>query len=155
VEFYSVDVAGNAEDVQTLEIIVDNTVPEITALTLTDDDGVLTVSSATVEWTGSDAMSGIDHYEIKVDNGEYSGMGTQGKKTFGSLSDGSHTITVKAVDEAGNSWERSIGFSIDTNPLGSAGVGVLLYLLLTIGIVTVALALLLWRRRKREEPEEQ
>ena len=158
VEYYSVDVAGNAEIVQTLEISIDDTVPEIATLTLADldDDGVLKVSSATVQWTGSDATSGIDHYEVKVDNGGYSEIGTQGEKTFGGLGDGSHTITVKAVDKAGNVWEEPIEFSVDSNTLSPSGpLSVLIYVLLIIVAVIVALTLFLWRRRKREEPEEQ
>jgi hypothetical protein len=158
IEFCTIDLAGNIEDIRTLQIKIDKTDPNIDTLAIqgADGDGILTTSSAEAQWTGSDAMSGIDHYEVKIDGGGFAGTGLPQQKEFSNLGDGTHTITVKAVDRAGNSWEETISFMTDTNPLSPTGPagGLLLYLLIIVAAIIVALALLLWRRRKKDEPEE-
>jgi hypothetical protein len=160
VDFYSVDNAGNAESIRSLDVKIDTTAPSIDTIFLLgpDRDGPLTTSNARVQWTGFDAMSGIDHYEARIDNGEFTGTGTISYVEFSGLGDGMHEVTVRAVDKAGNSWEDSIEFTTDTNPLSPTGPtgGVLLYLIIVVIVAFIlALALLLWRRRKEEEPEEQ
>lgn len=158
VQFYSVDEAGNVESIRTLEVRIDTTAPNIDTIFLLgpDGDGTLTTSNARVQWTGSDAMSGMDHYEAKIDDGEFSRTDLISYREFLDLDDGTHKVTVKAVDKAGNSWEDSIEFTIDTDPLSPTGPtgGILLYIVIIIIVaVTLGLALLLWRRRKKEQDE--
>jgi hypothetical protein len=158
VEYYSSDTAGNVEGTMMLDIKIDMTDPNLDSLSIDDLDGegTLTTSIATVRWTGSDAMSGIDHYEVGIDGGGPSNVGLQFTKTFTNLKDGSHTVTVKAVDKAGNSWVSTMGFAKGTDQLGSSGLAdVFLYVLIIILTTIFVLALLLWKRKKDLEPEER
>ncbi|MFX1536031.1 MAG: S8 family serine peptidase, partial [Promethearchaeota archaeon] len=60
-----------------------------------------------VEWTGSDASSGIDHYEVFVDN--ISKSNTTSTSLLATLStEGYINITVVAYDNAGNSNQSTI-----------------------------------------------
>lgn len=155
VVFQSVDNAGNIEDAITIEVKLDSTSP-IVDLELTDDgDGTLTTSTATVIWTGSDETSGIGRYEVRIDNGAYTQVNLGTTYVFTGIEDGPHTITVKAVDNAGNVIEESIQFTTDTNVLGSSGsIGVLLIsIIILIAAVVIILGMFLWRRRKKERPE--
>ena len=75
---------------------------------------ILNTSSFTVTWTGSDATSGIDHYEVQIDGGStWTDVGTATSYTFSTLSDGPHTVDVKAVDKAENEATDSVSFTID------------------------------------------
>jgi len=67
----------------------------------------------------SDKTSGIDHYEVKVDNGEYANWLDDGTHVYEIQNNipGRHTLYAKAVDKAGNYLENSIEFNIDSiNP---------------------------------------
>ena len=71
------------------------------------------VSSVLVEWNGSDGVSGIDHYEIRMDSGSWVDVGTDTNHTFSGLAEGNHTVDVRAVDMAGNDGTDSISFWVD------------------------------------------
>ncbi|HSX57779.1 MAG TPA: hypothetical protein VLE47_00715 [Candidatus Saccharimonadales bacterium] len=53
-----------------------------------------------IAFNTTDKTSGIDHYELKVDNGSWTRVDNPYK--LASISSGSHTVYVKAVDKAGN-----------------------------------------------------
>lgn len=69
-------------------------------------------SYAKVLWEGSDDVSGISHYEIRLDYGLWVNVGLNTSYTFTGLSDGAHTIEIKATDKAGNVGQKSFGFSV-------------------------------------------
>ncbi|MCK5291694.1 MAG: hypothetical protein KAR39_06735 [Thermoplasmata archaeon] len=159
IEFYSVDIAGNIESAKTLTLKIDRTEPRIDTLTTSDpgSDGTLTASSVTVVWTGYDETSGIERYEVALDDQSFWDVGLTTTHTFTGLDDGSHTVIVRIVDRAGNLNEKRTEFTIDTNPSSPNGLmgGVPLYLLILVTIVTVVVAMLLWRRKKKQQPTEQ
>lgn len=70
-------------------------------------------SKLTVTWTGSDTESGIDHYEVKLDEGAWINVGNNTSYNFTELDDGSHTVHAKAVDKAGNSVKELVNFTVD------------------------------------------
>lgn len=70
-------------------------------------------SYAKVLWEGSDDVSGISHYEIRLDYGLWVNVGLNTSYTFTGLSDGAHTIEIKALDKAGNVGQESLGFSVN------------------------------------------
>ena len=83
-------------------------------------------------WTGADLVSGIDHYLISSNGVDYDGIAfSNGTWTYGHLSDGARTISVRAYDRAGNFVQASVNITIDTiapsllahNPTGN-GVAV-------------------------------
>jgi len=111
----AVDVAGN-EAIDSIEIIIDTEEPSV-AITSPRNDSMFNSNAITIHWTGSDSNSGIDHYEIQVDSGSWNNVGMSTSYTISSLTDGSHTVYVKAIDKAGNSAEDSVSFTVDTaNP---------------------------------------
>ena len=141
------DVAGNIA-VDPIEVRVDVTPPVLQPKALPP---TVTTGSVTMSWSGNDNTSGISRYEVSVDGGARQGVGMN-TSFIVSLPDGSHTITVWAVDAAGNNVSRFVTFRVDTNtfsPSGPYAKG------LTYGIIVTAAAvagLFLWRRRRRASP---
>ncbi len=60
----------------------------------------------------TDATSGVDHYEALIDTGAFAAVTSPYQ--LPALSDGVHTVYVKAVDKAGNTTIENITLSIDT-----------------------------------------
>ncbi len=95
-----------------------DTTPPTVSITSPDDGATVTTSDVTVTWTGSDSGTGIDHYEVRIDSGSWTNVGTSTSHTFTGLSDGSHTVDVKAYDGAGNTNTDSVTFTVDTSSGG-------------------------------------
>lgn len=70
----------------------------------------------TASWEGADPNSGVDHYEIRIDSDPWINVGMNTTHTFYDLADGTRTLTVRAVDGAGNYAVTSSTFTIDTTP---------------------------------------
>lgn len=59
--------------------------------------------------------SAIDHYEYSVDSGAYATTSDTSSQTLSALSAGTHTVSVRAVDAAGNNGDAgTLSFTIDT-----------------------------------------
>ena len=97
VEFFSVDMAGNEEDVKSVDVMIDTVAPS-TSYSL---DGY------TVTLTGSDASSGIGTTRYSIDDGAW----TTYSGPFTVTGSGSHTVEFYSVDVAGNE-EAVDSFSI-------------------------------------------
>src|SRR5438093_1462718 len=141
------DVAGNIA-VDPIEVRVDVTPPVLQPKALPP---TVTTGSVTMSWSGNDNTSGISRYEVSVDGGARQGVGMN-TSFIVSLPDGSHTITVWAVDAAGNNVSRFVTFRVDTNTFSPSGPYASV---LTYGIIVTAAAvagLFLWRRRRRASP---
>ncbi|MFX0066377.1 MAG: Ig-like domain-containing protein, partial [Candidatus Hermodarchaeota archaeon] len=87
-------------------VLRDMTTPTI-SITSPTNDSLTDQTSITVDWSGSDAGTGIDYYEVFLNEGS---QGTTTSLSMGvSLSaDGYHNITVVAYDNAGNSNQDTI-----------------------------------------------
>ena len=112
----AVDNATN-EATDTVTFTTDATNPAIT-ITSPSEGTIFNTSSVTVTWTGSDNTSGIDHYEVRIDNGSWINVGMNTSHTFTGLSEGNHTVNVKAVDKAGNENTDSALFTIKSSTQG-------------------------------------
>ncbi len=83
-------------------------------------------SNATMNYSGSDAQSGVQKYEVKVDSGSYVDKGTATSHEFTGLSAGDHNFTLRVVDNAGNSATVSAtqnvpgGSDLSTPSIGSS-----------------------------------
>jgi hypothetical protein len=128
---------------------IDATAPSITNLTSSFH---ATDSKVTVSWTGDDDLSGIDHYEVIVDGNHLSSVGNLAEVVL-TLRDGTHTITIVAIDSAGNMATRSISVSVDTNLLSTRGpAGPWLDIGLFGAILGgMLLVLFLLKRRRKDE----
>ena len=73
----------------------------------------LNVSSVTMSWTATDALSGIGHYEVSIDGISWIST-TSTSYHFSGLEDGCWILYVRAYDAAGNLGERSTSVIIDT-----------------------------------------
>lgn len=75
-------------------------------------------ASVTVSFSATDALSGVDHFELKVDSGAYATVTTPHTLNVSALADGVHVVTVKAVDRAGNEATTSRNIYLDkTKPV--------------------------------------
>lgn len=108
----AVDKVGR-ESTDSVTFTVDTTPPQVT-ITQPEAGAYLPTQLVAVSWSGSDNI-GIDHYEIRVDGGDWQDVGTATTTTF-QLQDGQHSVEVKALDRAGNEARASIVFTVDTTP---------------------------------------
>ncbi len=107
----AVDKVGNYGDVSRT-FTVDSVTPAL-KVTAPASGAVLTSTSATVKWTGSDGTSGIAAYYIKRDTGAWTTLSSSTLSyTYAGLSHASHTVTVRAVDKAGNLRDVAVTFSV-------------------------------------------
>ena len=105
----AVDKAGN-EATQTVTTVVDVTPPSLT-ITSPEDDSVIVGHSVTLEWSVSDSGSGIDYVGYRVGTGAWTEV-TGATQVVLTLDDGYYTVTMKAVDNAGNEVYRAVSFTV-------------------------------------------
>lgn len=100
----------NHKVINTGTITVDLTLPSINITEPTYNEW-LNSSKVTMKWNGSDLH--IDHYEVRVDEKKWLDIGTSTSKLFSDLSEGEHTLSVKAIDKAGNNNQDITLITID------------------------------------------
>jgi len=131
-----------------LDTIVLDTSPPTILITSPITGYEIKSSTITVTWTGSDDTSGISHNEIKLDDHSWINVGTNTTHTFTGLNDGSHTIEVKATDNADLTKQDSVDFIVNTSPLLGLGYTEVAAILATI-IATAGIVLYFFKIRKR------
>lgn len=110
---------SSAADWETADVLVDdNDNPTVTITSPTDGD---TVNAYSVSLTGTaaDATSGVASVQVKVDSGAWEGATGTTSWSFstGMLSETSHVIAVRSIDNGGNiSTEQSITVTISHPP---------------------------------------
>jgi hypothetical protein len=149
------DKAGHSRQAS-LSFGVDSTKP-VVRIDSPEDGSAETSSTIKVTWTGSDAASGIDHYEVKINGRGFTNVGLETSHEFEGVGDGGHYIIVRALDVAGNLVDVKSDIHVDTNPLSPGGpfMGVPLYVLIVVVGVLLLLFFMKWRRRGEEEPAEE
>lgn len=121
---------------------------------------IVEVTPGTFLFTTSDALSGVARYEVAVDGGEpviFSGVGNH-RFSAPPVTEGAHTLIVKAYDEAGNVTESITTFtsggavsSIQSGVedfvvwSGASAAMVILVLLAVLVVVLAALLYVAWR----------
>ena len=100
-----------------VSIYIDGTAP--TDVTITADPASWTAANTvTLTFSATDALSGIDHYELSIDSGAWFVASSPYPLDVSSMSDGVHTAEVKAIDKAGNEATASTNFYLDkTKPV--------------------------------------
>ncbi|MFB0561062.1 MAG: Ig-like domain-containing protein, partial [Candidatus Lokiarchaeia archaeon] len=106
------DLAGY-NNTDSVSFTVDTTPPTVD-ITSPSDGAILPTVNVTVSWTGSDATTSIDYYEVRIDGGVWTEVGLNTSYTFTGLSDDPHTVEVMAFDQAGNNNTDSVSFTVDT-----------------------------------------
>ena len=113
VRIRAVDRAGNIEEKKIL-FTVDLSPPDLT-ITSPSNDTVFNRNTFTVEWTATDD-NGIDHYEIRLNNGAWLDIGVSNSYTYSGLPDGYYEVYVRAFDLAGNTDTDMVRVYVDTSP---------------------------------------
>ncbi|TCL54575.1 RHS repeat-associated protein [Hydrogenispora ethanolica] len=109
------DAAGNIATYQ-VETLID-TVPPAAFTPAANPAGWTNQNKPTINFSTTDATSGVDHYEISLDGGETLASVTGSSYPFtAAIPDGEHTVRVKAVDRAGNATTAEVKVYIDTTP---------------------------------------
>jgi len=99
-------------------VVVDLTLPTISPSKTTMTANSET-TSVTISWSGDDALSGIDHYEIYV-GGSWIYLGNSTSYTIdtSAMSDGLYAVYIRAFDKAGWHTQSTIMLIVDkTAPL--------------------------------------
>jgi len=105
---------ANNTDTDHVNFTVDVTPPSVDIISPSEEEVIPSVN-VTVEWTGSDDTSGIDHYEIRIDGDEWINKGLQTSHEFMELDEGEHTVDIRATDNASNSAVDSVTFIVDVS----------------------------------------
>ncbi|NIQ06795.1 MAG: hypothetical protein GWO20_14015 [Candidatus Korarchaeota archaeon] len=135
------------EDVISVSFVVDTEDPTISIIS-PEDDATIEKDTVTVEWTGSDEGSGIDYYEVRLDSNSWETVdGTSYE--FTDVSDGGHTVEVRAVDTSGKTSMASVSFTVNTSPIGGPGLleeFAIVGAFVAIVAIVVALYFLKWKK---------
>jgi hypothetical protein len=151
----SYDFAGNYWE-ETGEFKLDSTKPN---LTLLEPELGVTIKKSKVKckWLGEDSFSGIDHYELRLDDGDYINLKKTKEYTFENLLSGEHTIRIRAYDQAGNSNEIGLNIKIDRPDKDSDGKSTNDYTGLTVVfviiIIVVIILLILFMKPLKKSPK--
>ncbi|MEW6618612.1 MAG: Ig-like domain-containing protein, partial [bacterium] len=110
--FQAIDTVGNQSKENVLDIIVDNTPPEV-KIDIDRKSGNFVHPQTKFSLIASDNAAGVAEVQCKIDNEEwkrYTG-------TFSILQEGSHQIGFRAIDTVGNqSKEKVIDVIVDNTP---------------------------------------
>lgn len=112
-EFRGIDSLGNVSSPLRYQWMVDITKPVVTILTAPPGLGNSTEGSFT--WTATDALSGVQLVECRVDGAAYLPCASQTLNVI-NLTEGSHTFDLRATDVAGNVASASRAWVIDLTP---------------------------------------
>jgi flagellar hook assembly protein FlgD len=113
-EYLATDKAGVRETWKSVDLRIDTRAPDVTLVpsgTAGDAEGTWR-GPVTIKVAIKDTTSGVRAKRFRVDGGDAAALGTDPIKVKG---DGSHTVTMTAVDKAGNKTSTRLDFVIDTN----------------------------------------
>ncbi len=115
VDVIATDLAGNPSAMAsvTFTVMVDTVAPTV-SITSPTNGSSLGASSVTVAWTASDGTgSGIDTIEVELDAGAWTTV-TGSSHEFTALAEGTHMVSVRVTDNAGNAATIGVTFMVDT-----------------------------------------
>ncbi|MBS3817867.1 MAG: hypothetical protein KGY76_09940, partial [Candidatus Thermoplasmatota archaeon] len=117
VEVKATDEDANQTEVKTatdiVNFTVDSTPPEI-EITSPEEGAIINSEELTVEWTGDGGEIEVDHYEIRTDDNNWIEVGMDTNYTFAALTDGDHSVEVKAQDKEGRETISGVNFTVNT-----------------------------------------
>ena len=120
IDFNAQDNAGNTTDANRLYVLIDSTVPTV-SITSPTASQTITTSTVTLQYSGSDANSGVSVYWVSSDGSAWINNGTNVAYNFTGQSAGSNTYYVKAMDSAdNNSTAASVTVTISLSSDGGS-----------------------------------
>ena len=108
----AIDIAGNYR-MGYVDVFIDSTSPS-TFIPTANPSSWANNTQPVITFSTTDTPSGLDHYLLRLDSGSF-GIETS-PYTPTPQSDGMHTVTVRAYDQANNYREGSVNFYVDTVP---------------------------------------
>jgi parallel beta-helix repeat protein len=111
---YTID-GGNNKDRYPWKGLTDD---EPAVLTL-DGQGSITITNQTLwtlTWDAYDVKSGVKGFFDRADGGPWNDLGLSRSVTFQGLTEGSHLLEVRAIDNAGNEVIRNLTVVVDVTP---------------------------------------
>lgn len=152
ISYYSIDNSGNIEAEKTLKVVLDKTPPTISGASPTETASTTQVTfSVKVE----DSGSGVREVRLAVD-GVSQGLMSQSGSTYTktlSLPEGTHTWSIEAVDNVGNTITQSYSFTIAVDQSAGTFLSPMIIVIAIAAAITVAVAVVAFKRRKR--PSQQ
>ncbi|MFP4608104.1 MAG: helix-hairpin-helix domain-containing protein [Candidatus Aenigmatarchaeota archaeon] len=119
IEVRAIDSVGNrAKD--SISFMIDTTPPSV-EIENPENDEIFNVAEVSIDWSAEDSLSGVDYYEVRIDEGNDGGWSEwqnidAPSYIFEDTIDGEHTVEVRAVDRAGNTRSEDVYFLVDTTP---------------------------------------
>lgn len=107
------DIAGNMDE-DLITIYIDLTRPTVD-LIHPSEGMILTDTRVNLTWSGNGGLTGISGYMVSIDGGNFTDAGVKEYMMVEYLSQGEHTITVKATDLAGNWNMTSVSFTVNSS----------------------------------------
>ena len=95
------------------DTIILDTVPPTISVVSPFNASVVKSSTLTVTWAGHDTTSGVVDYEIRLDNDSWVDVRANTTRKFENLTSGNHTVSIKAIDNAGLSSQGTVSFEVD------------------------------------------
>src|SRR2546425_703277 len=117
-EYLATDGQGYSEASKSAAINADSTPPSLVA----NPPSIPLAPDASISWSGSDSGSGIARYEVAIDGSAFASVGLQTTLTH-TWSVGTHVVSVRAYDAAGNMKSSVIQFSVESNPTPASPSG--------------------------------
>src|SRR5712691_4880602 len=117
-EYLATDAQGYSEASKSAAINVDSPPPSLLATV----PSVPLAPDGSVSWSGSDGGSGIARYEVAIDGSAFISVGLQTTLTR-TWTEGTHVVSVRAYDAAGNMKSAVIQFSVASNPTPASPSG--------------------------------
>jgi parallel beta-helix repeat protein len=74
----------------------------------------LNTKNVTISWTANDADSNISLNQVRLDGGQWIGVGTERSLLLTNLNEGDHTVEVQAFDSYNNVGGDTVGFAVDS-----------------------------------------
>jgi hypothetical protein len=142
------DNADQMSETYTDTIVLDTTAPTL-AVTSPEPNIETRSSTITVTWTGSDQISGINYYRIRLDAAQWINKQANTTHTFTDLPDGTHTVYIEATDKAGTTKQDTVTFIVNTSPILGPGYIEEAAIIAAIIAAGIAVAYLAMRKRKK------
>jgi uncharacterized membrane protein YhfC len=109
-------------------------------------------SSLQISWKTTNPGTLVDHYEISLDNGVWTNIGTQTLYTFNGLTDGNHTFNIKPVSLGKITQTYSLNVIINTTAQQAFP---LVYVGLVVAVIAIATAAFVVLKFVRKRPTFQ
>ncbi|MGD9962288.1 MAG: Ig-like domain-containing protein [Thermoplasmata archaeon] len=143
--FRSTDLAGNVEPIRSATVKIDVTAPSLSINS--PPNGSSVDEDVIFEWAASDTVSGIARFEVRLDSGAWTDVGSAQQWEGTGLTDGAHTFEVRATDAAGNEASTTVDF----NYRESSGIALWVLILVAGTIVAAGTVLGVYRWRKGKD----